>query len=432
MLPAAQLVRENVLLDLLFLTFLLLLSAGFSGSETALFSLSEAELAGLRGGAGSGERRVASLLRRPSSLLAALLIGNLLVNTVASVMATSLLLSRLGDGGLVVAVPVMTVLILLVGEITPKLLALRYPRRASLVAQLPLSIWVWFMRPLLDLVDRAGESLLSHLPLERSGSRQLNVPELVTATGLAVDDASLTETEGRFVSRLLQLGDLDAREIMTPRTAADSLDAEATRAEVLAAAETRGHNRFPVFAGDGDRPVGVFHVKDLLADEGAPAPVRRLLRDPIFVPESKSVASLLNEFRQGGQHRAFAVDEHGDCTGRVTLEDCIEALTGPWRDETDSGAPEVLPVAERNWVAAGTADLRMVNETCGTHIAASHDYVTLAGYIMSLLGRIPQRGDRAKADGFRYTILEMDRLRISRIRIQGLDPVPDVEGRDAR
>lgn len=432
MLPAAQLVRESVLLDFLFLTFLLLLSAGFSGSETALFSLSEAELAGMREGESPAGRRVAALLRRPPSLLAAILIGNLLINTIASVMATAMLVSRFGTGGLAVAVPVITVMLLLAGEVTPKLIALRTPRRFSLVAQLPLSVWLLIIRPLLYLVDRVGEAWLSRLPLERSGSRPLTVPELVTATELAVADASLTKTEGRFVSHLLQLGDLDVREIMTPRTAAVTLAVDATRAEILAAAEGQGHNRFPVLDRDGDRPVGVFHLKDLLADDGAASPVRRLQRAPIFVPESKEVAGLLNEFRQGGQHMAFAVDEHGDFTGLVTLEDCIEALTGPWRDETDSGAPDVLPVAERNWVAAGGADLRTINDICDTQIAPSHDFVTLAGYVMSLLGRIPQRGDRATADGCRYTVLEMDGLRVLRIRVQRLESDHEEGDRDAQ
>jgi putative hemolysin len=420
------------LLDLLILIALLLLSAGFSGSESALFSLSEAGQARLRDGDSPAGRRVAALLMRPPSLLAALLIGNLLVNTVASVMATALLVHRFGGGGLALAVPVITIMLLLAGEITPKLIALRYPRRFSLAAQLPLSLWLRLIRPLLNLVDRTGEVLLARLPLERTGSRPLTVPELVTATELAVADASLTRTEGRFVSRLLQLGDLDVREIMTPRTAAATLDPEATRAVILAVAETCGHNRFPVLAADGDRPVGVLHIKDLLGDDGSPSPVSRLQRAPIFVPESKGVAGLLNEFRQGGQHMAFVVNEHGDFTGLVTLEDCIEALTGPWRDESDYGAPDVLPVADRNWVAAGGADLRTVNETCGTQVAPSHDYVTLAGYVMSLLGRIPRRGDRVKADGYRYTVLEMDGHRVMRIRVQRMAPDRSQGGRDAR
>ncbi len=409
------------MLEPVLLILLLLLSAGFSGTETALFSLPDAELAALRRDGGRGGRGVIALLARPSRLLAALLIGNLLVNTVASVLATSWLVGRLGSAGLAVAVPVMTVAILLAGEITPKLIALRYARRMALLARLPLTLWLTAIRPVLHVIDRAGEALLSRLPLERTGSRALSVEELVTATELAVQDAALTETEGRFVSHLLQLDELDVREIMTARTDAVTIDLDADRDAIRALAAREGHNRYPVTAADASRPTGVFHLKDLLADTGGAPPARTLQRPPIFVPESKSVAVLLNEFRHGGQHMAFVVDEHGDFTGLVTLEDCLEALTGPWRDETDVVAADVMPVADRNWVVRGGADLRQVNEVCGTRIPASHDYVTLAGHVMALLGRIPARGDRAVEDGFRYTVLEMDGHRVRRVRVQALD-----------
>lgn len=421
MLPIVPARLELILLEPILLLCLLFVSAGFSGTETALFSLPESDLAKMRTGVDKGGRRVANLLERPARLLAALLIGNLLVNTIASVLATSLLIRRLGPSGLVVAVPVMTVVILFAGEITPKLVALRYPHRLALIARLPVTVWLTLNRPLLHLIDRAGEGLLSRLSLERTGSRPLSTQELVTATGLAVQDASLTETEGRFVSRLLQLEDLDVRDIMTPRTDAVTIGVDDTRARILERAARRGHNRYPVMDGEAQRPSGVCHVKDLLTDDGEGAPAHRLQRAPIFVPESKSVAELLNEFRLGGQHMAFVVDEHGDFTGLVTLEDCIEALTGPWRDESDTHASDLLPVADHNWIVSGGADLRRVNETCGTRIPSSHIYVTLAGYVMDLRGDIPNRGDRIVEDGFRYTVLEIDGHRLVRVRVQRLD-----------
>ena len=409
------------MLEPILLILLLMLSAGFSGTETALFSLPETELAALRRDGGSTGRGVAALLARPSRLLAALLIGNLLVNTLASVLATSMLVERLGAAGLALAVPVMTLVLLLAGEITPKLIALRQPLRVARVIRLPITVWLALNRPLLHVIDLASEALLARLPLERSGSRRFSVEELVTATELSVHDAALTETEGRFVSRLLQLDELEVREIMTPRTDAVTLDPDADRDAVRTLAAGQGHNRYPVMGPDDARPTGVFHLKDLLAaPEGAP-PARSRQRDPVFVPESKSVAELLNEFRRGGQHMAFVVDEHGDFAGLVTLEDCLEALTGPWRDESDVGAADVLPVADRNWVARGGADLRRVNEVCGTRIPGSHDYVTLAGHVMAGLGRIPVRGDRLTEGGVRFTVLDMEGHRIRRIRVQTLE-----------
>jgi CBS domain containing-hemolysin-like protein len=404
------------LLDLLVLLLLLLLSAAFSGSETALFSLGQTDLARLREGGG---HRVLRLLEDAPRLLAALLIGNLLVNTAASVLATSVLVRRLGASGLVVAVPAMTVVLLLVGEITPKLAALRRRRRIARFVSPVLSVWVALLRPVLALVSRLSEGLLSRLPFERSGSRPLSVDELQTAAGFAVRDASLTETEGRFLIRLLGLGDLVVREIMTPRTAVVTLDAGLDRAAILRTARVSGYNRYPVTLPDRVQPVGVFHLKDLL-DTDAAHPLAGSLREPVFVPESKSVDALLHELRAGRQHLAVVVDEHGDFVGIVTLEDCLEALTGQWRDESDDEDPVVLPVGDDNWVVDGDADLRTVNEHCGSNLPLSRDYVTLAGWLMTRLHRIPERGDRWVEDGWRVTVLAMDGRRVERVRIQRL------------
>lgn len=406
------------MLELLLLFVLLVLSAAFSGTETALFSLGPNDQARLRV---SGGQRSVQLLNDAPRLLAALLIGNLIVNTAASVLATSVLVRRFGPSGLAVAVPAMTVILLLVGEITPKLTALRRRLVIARWVGVPLGLWVGLLRPMLWLVSRTSEALLSRLPFERSGSRPHTVAELQTAAGLAQADASLTETESHFLSRLLGLGDLEVREIMTPRPAVVAMETNWTRSEILAVAAASGHNRFPVMAPERVQPVGVFHLKELL-ENPAETPLAGELREPVFVPESKSVDALLHELRAGRQHLAAVVDEYGDFVGVVTLEDCLEALTGQWQDESDDEDPVVLPVGDANWVAEGAADLRTVNEQCGAHFPLSQDYVTLAGWLLARLGRLAVRGDRWTEDGWRVTVLAVDGHRVARLRIQRLEP----------
>lgn len=413
--------------DIVLMAALLLLSALFSGTETALFSLQDGDLARLRRSAAPADRHVLRLLADPPRLLAALLIGNLLVNIGASVLGTSLLMTRFGQQGLAIAVPVLTVLVLLVGEITPKLIALRLGAPLARLLQAPLRVWLAVIRPVLDLNGFITRNALARLPFERTGSRPLTVPELVTAVDMAVHDASLTDTEGRFVSRLLTLDGLEVREIMRPRLDVVSLEIGMAWADVLAVARAAGRNRYPVVAPGRNLPVGVLHLKDLLgrpegADLGAAG-----LHDPVFVPESKSVSVLMHELRLAGGHMAFVLDEHGDFAGLVTLEDCLEALTGPWHDESDPGDPEILAVGDRNWIVAGGTDLRQVRETCGAPLEPSHDYVTLAGFVMAELGRIPARGDRVVWDRYRCTVLEMEGLRVTKLRLQRLPrPAPEV------
>ncbi len=407
-------------MEFILLIVLLLLSAFFSGSETALFSLGAGERAALADDPRRSGRKVAALLADSPRLLSALLIGNLMINTLASVVATSLLVRRMGPGGLAVAVPAMTVLLLLLGEITPKLTALRFRVGFSLRARPAIAVWVLVIKPVLDLLTAAAERLLGMLPMERTGSRPLEGEELATAAELAVSDGVLSETEGRFLARLLRLQNIEVREVMTPRPDVIGLNAADDTATAMAVAREAGYNRYPVFVGDAAQPEGFLHLKDLLARSDPEASLAENLRPPLFVPESKPVRSLLAELRVGGSHMAFVVDEHGDFSGLVTLEDCLETLTGPWADESDTEGPDLLPVGDGVWVADGGADIRRVNEVCGTDLEASRDYVTLGGLVMAALGRIPSRGDAARVGGLRIRVMQMDGRRVDRVRISRL------------
>lgn len=405
-------------MELALLVALLLLSAAFSGTETAYFSLGETERAALEGRPGGPQ--ALRLLRDPTRLLSALLIGNLLVNIVASVVATSVAVARFGSGGVALAVPLVTLALLFAGEITPKLLALRAPAGFALRMRRPLAFWVGATRPLLALVGALSTQLLARLPGDRSGSRPLTAEELADAAALAVDQAVLTETEGRFLARLLVMDSLDVREIMTPRPAVTALDPGLDRAGVLALAREAGYNRYPVMDAEDVRPRGMLHLKDLLDPDRA---TRSLASpgEPVFVPETKSVAELLREMKAGTSHMAFVVDEHGDYVGLVTLEDCLEALTGPWADESDDDSADILPVADGNWVVDGLVDLRRLNEVIGSRLDTRRETVTLGGLVMAGLGRIPQRGERWTEAGLRFTVLEMDGRRVARVRVQRLE-----------
>jgi putative hemolysin len=408
-------------LELVLLLVLLAVSAAFSGSETAFFSLGAAEVARLGGESAAG-RRVAALVGRANDLLSALLIGNLLVNTAASVVATSLCLKLFGAGGVAVAVPVVTLLLLMFGEITPKMLALGRRRSLALAAARPLTGWMWLTAPAARGIGAALDALLKALPFDRSGSRPLTTSELQGACDLAVEEGSLTETEGRSLARLLQLATLEVRQIMTPRTSVTSLRRDMTLGQVLDTARRAGFNRYPVLSEDGARPEGLFHLKDLLGGADAPGqplsekPLAGDLRPLIFVPESKDVAALLADMRGGGAHLAAVVDEHGDFTGIVTMADCLQALLGPVAD-TAAHDPEILTLGDGRWVVSGRTDLRQFEETCGVMLPPSRDYVTVAGYMMTALGRVLKPGDRVTLPSARLTVLEMSGHRVDRIQV---------------
>jgi len=409
--------RSTTELEMILLLILLALSASFSGTETAFFSLGPADLARLGQGTGKAGRHVVALVQKGHDLLSALLVGNLLVNISASVVATSLCLNWFGPRGVAVAVPVTTLVLLLVGEITPKMLALRFSSRIALLGQAPLRIWLAVMRPLLVVSGAVTASIVRVLPWEPTGTVPMSMAELQTACDLAVADGTLTETEGRSLARLLLLEDLEVVDIMTPRTAVVALHQDMSLRQVLATARRVGFNRYLVTGADDERPVGLFHLKDLLARDPVPEfPLRDGLRNLLYVPESKDVAALLSEMRAGGAHLAAVVDEHGDFTGIVTMADCLQALLGPVAD-TDSHNTEVIPLGGDRWVIGGRTDLRELEEACGLRLPPSRDYVTVTGYLMTTLGRVLAPGDRVTIPEARLTVLEMTGHRVDRLKV---------------
>jgi putative hemolysin len=404
-------------LDLLLLIILLVLSAAFSGSETAFFSLGKGDLARMEKKDTRAGQRVIALLGRANDLLSGLLIGNLVVNIGASVVATSLCLKWFGPGGLVVAVPATTLALLLLGEITPKMLALRFRQKVAVIAQAPIGVWMIITGPLLWATGGLVRLLIESLPFERTGSRNLTTPELQIACDMAVEEGTLTETEGRSLARLLQLKDLEVIQIMTPRTSVVALHRDMSLRQVLGSARRAGFNRYPVLDAEGGRPVGLFHLKDLLnRDTGTAYPLKENLREILFVPESKDVAALLSDMRAGRTHLAAVVDEHGDFTGIVTLADCLQALLGLVADSKDR-SQEMAPIGDGRWIISGRTDLRELEENCGLSLPPSRHYVTVAGFMMTHLGRVLQPGDKVILPTARLSVLEMRGLGVDSIQV---------------
>lgn len=406
-------------MELLLLLLLFALSALFSGSETAYFSLRSTDLAQLRSIERAAGRRAAALLDRANDLLSALLIGNLLANTAASVVATGLFLGWFGSRGLAAAVPLLTLALLIFGEITPKLLALRWRRQVAMAVQRPLAFWVALMRPLQMVIGWFIGRLLRVLPFERTGSRALTAAELQTACDLAIEEGVLSETEGRFLARLLLLRDLEVREVMVPRTDVVTLSSDTDWRQLTATARRARYSRYLVVGEEGGMPIGMIHLKDLLQRSAAAAPLAGPLRPVTFVPESKDVAALLTEMRTGRTHLAAVVDEHGDFTGIVTLDDCVRAFMGAIGESAMMDG-SVFRLGEGRWVVSGRLDLRALREEVGCALPPARDYVTVAGFVMAKLGHIPLPGESVEYEDTRLTVLEMTGHRIDTLLVRRL------------
>ncbi|MFH1844971.1 MAG: hemolysin family protein [bacterium] len=412
-------------MEFVLLLILLVLSAFFSGSETAYFSLRPFHLARLARQDGRSGRRVIALVERANTLLSALLIGNLLVNTAASVVATAVCVTWWGQNGLVVAVPVITMVLLLFGEITPKMIALGFRRRLALITVRPLSLWVGLTSPLVNRITAVIDRLLDLFPFERARGRNLNREELETACDLAVARGALTETEGRFLARLLQLEHLEVHQIMTPRPDVKTLAATASRQSIREMAQTSGFNRFPVTSAARPQPIGVFHLKDMVGHEAVEFPLAEGDLHPLlFVPESKDVAALLAEMRTGGGHLAAVIDEHGDFSGIVTMADCLQALLGAVGDVPSLEIQDATQLGAGHWVLSGRMDLREMSELTSVTLPVSRDYVTITGFLMARLGRVLRPGDEYELSSARFRVLEMHGHKVKQIELLRLRTDP--------
>jgi CBS domain containing-hemolysin-like protein len=227
-----------------------------------------------------------------------------------------------------------------------------------------------------------------------------------------------------MLESVMEFGDQRAGEIMTPRTDIHALPLTAGLADIRQFVATRGHTRIPLYDGDIDNIVGILHTKDLLAVEDlSAADLRKLMRKPFFVPETKRLDELMREFKARKQHMAIVLDEYGGTAGLVTLEDLVEEIVGEIADEHDLAASILIkPIDERVWEADGRTYIDDINDAAGLALPEDEDYDTLAGFVFSELGFVPPPGETLRAHGAKFTVLAADDRKITRIRIELLEP----------
>jgi len=232
-------------------------------------------------------------------------------------------------------------------------------------------------------------------------------------------EGDIEAAEREIIHSLFHLADRPVREVMTPRPDIYSLQLPATIESVRMAVSASGHSRFPVIGEDLDQVAGVLHVKDVLRMDRDPSSddIRRLLREPYYVPESRSLLALLHDLRAGRRAFAFVLDEHGGVEGLVTIKDIVSELVGELQDEYDPGSPSVVAIRPGQWLADGRIPVEELAGRLDTDLP-SGPYSTLGGLVLDVMGRIPAEGDAITVAGFRFTIAAMDRRRIDRVTIE--------------
>ena len=395
-------------------------SGFFSGSETALIGIQQERVHQLARSSRRG-LRVQQLAGDPDRLLSTLLVANNLVNILGASLATALFIDLFGNSwGPWVATGVVTAVILVVGEITPKTLATRYPERFSLAV----APTIWRLSAVLGPVARFFTAITRGLlriagVSETSTDRDVTEDDIRALSELGLAAGGIESIEHEILDSLFTLADRPVREVMTPRIDLATLVEPVTLEAVRAAVAATGHSRYPVSAGDLDDLRGVLYVKDLVQLDDSPTPeaISALLRNPMFVPESAPILMVLQDLRTGRSAFAMVLDEHGGVEGIVTVKDLVAELVGELQDEYDPGAPSVTRVGLQLWLADGRVPLEDLAEAVGTKLPEG-PYSTAGGLLLALASRIPEEGDQIRLDGLLFTVLQMDRNRIDRIQIQ--------------
>lgn len=411
---------------------LLYLSSIFSGSETAFFSLSRLDIGEMTKG-----DRVRSLLDDPERLLITILLGNTLVNVAAASLGTVVALSFARSLGysetatIALEVGVVTLVILVVSEIAPKMYAIErnteFARRSAPILFVVGSV----LAPVVSLVH----GLVSKLGGGEPGAERpfVTAEELRTIVAISGHDGTLDEEERDMIDSVMEFGDTIVRELMIPRVDVQGLEDATTVSEAIAVVREEGHSRLPVYCEDLDHITGVLYAKDLLGVDpqmGGGQTISGLVREAYFTPETKNAGELLRELQRRRTHIAIVVDEYGGTAGVITLEDLIEEIVGEIRDEHDEEKPLLQVLDMKTLIADGSIRLEDLAEELAVMGLPGEGIETLAGYLLDAFGRIPSEGEKLDRDGLEFTIESLEEQRITSVRIVKLElPENGEEGR---
>jgi len=413
--------------QVLVLLILLLLSAFFSGSETAVTSVSELQLRHMSERKPGKRRALQHLLQEPNDLITTLLIMNNLVNVGASAVATLLFIRVLPPGlpqyvSALITTAVMTVSLLLFGEITPKTVA---KNRAEGFTSLVIGP-VWRLtRMLLPLVR--GLRAVSGLLLRPFGEQVLEREEgtisedhLITLIEEGEERGTIAAQDGDMIRRVLALDETTAEDVMVPRTDMQAVEINTPLSEITDLVIRDGHSRYPVYEDDRDNVLGLLYTKDLFAlmTDGKHGDLRDILRSVYYTPTTKPINVLLREFQRERLHLAVVVDEYGGVAGIVTLEDILEEIVGEIEDEYDTPRTGQLlrKLSPSEALVDADAEVRMVKQTLGVELPED-DAVTIAGLILEELGDIPEPGARLRLGRVLLTVEEATEREIITVRL---------------
>lgn len=415
----------ELLLHIIIFIMLLILSAFFSGSEAAFFSLSKEMIDRLKESTSRASIRIVKLLSKPRFLLIAILVGNTVVNVGAATVA-ALFTSDLSSYfhcskkiALLIEVVAVTLVLLIFSELTPKIFAVKNAYQFATVFSMPLATVNFILYPIVSVLDKFP-NLLSGLLATRVKKHLLSKEELKTLIEVGEEKGALAEDEKEMIHSIFEFSKTTVKEIMIPRIDMICVEKGVSLHELVELIKKEGHTRIPLYDEKVDNILGIIHAKDLLPFITESAPKINLVslaRPALFIPESKFIDELLKDFQVEKQHMAIVVDEYGGTAGLLTLEDVIEEIVGEIQDEYDTEKPLYRKIDDNHFLVDAKIDLDLLNDELDLDLPIDKSYESLGGFIFNLIGSVPEKKQEIEYGTYKFIIEKITRNRILEVLI---------------
>ena len=412
------------IIQLVIVIILLSASAFFSSAETALMTSNKLKMRNL---ADNGNKRAAKVLKvteNTDKMLSAILIGNNIVNLTASSISTTLTLKIFGSKLVGIATGILTFLILVFGEITPKNVASKNAEKMALIYIGVISFLVTLLTPVIFIVNNVAKFVISIFNKNGDDNNAVTEEELRAMVEYSHEEGVIENEEKKMIVNVVDFGDTVAGDIMVPRVDMVMVDEKSSYEEILQVFREERYTRIPVYEETPDNVIGILNVKDfLLIEDKENFVMKELLREPLYTYEYKKTSALMMDMRKTGANIVIVLDEYGITAGLITLEDMLEEIVGEIRDEFDADEDEgITKVSDLEYLIDGSTNLDDINDRIGLSLS-SEEYESIGGLIMEKLGRLPVEGEIINFDNIVLTVKKMDHARIEKVYLKLKQPV---------
>ena len=407
------------ILQLVILVLLLSASAFFSSAETALMTSNKLRIRNLAENGDKRAEKVLEITANTDKMLSAILIGNNIVNLSASALSTTLTLKMFGSSLVGIATGILTFLILVFGEITPKNVASKNAENIALKYIGIISVLVVILTPVIYVVNKVAGIVISLFVKNNDDNNMVTEDELRAMVEVSHEDGVIEKEEKKMIVNVVDFGDTVAGDIMLPRVDMVMVSVESSYGEILKIFREERYTRIPVYEESPDNVIGILNVKDfLLIEDKENFSVKEHLREPLYTYEYKKTSSLMVDMRKTGANIVIVLDEYGTTVGLITLEDMLEEIVGEIRDEFDADEDEgITKISETEYLIDGSTNLDDVNDRIGLELS-SEEYESIGGIIMEKLGRLPVEGEVITFDNIILTVKKMDHARIEKVGLK--------------